>query len=142
MKSVAIKEAIKAMDKAITFKSKVGACLYTDKECFIGFNMENKIHKGYHAEEVAIINSKLYGTQKNEYKGIVIVYHFPSIVSNGLKDDIYPACATCRQYLYENTNKDILITVVDSQGNIRFEDTLENLYPYPYPIGDIKYASK
>ncbi len=132
-KHIAIKKAIEAMGKAITFKSSVGACIYTDYDYYIGFNFENKIHKGYHAEEIAIINSKLNNVQNNQYKGIVIVYHFPDHLEIDGEDKVYPACASCRQFLWEYTNPNILITVVDINGNIKYENTLEKLYPFPYP---------
>ena len=114
------------MSKSITFKSKVGACIYTNHSCYSGFNIETKIHKGYHAEEVALI-SCLRHHKGSSIKGIVIAYDF-------LTKGIYPACAYCRQFLWELTQPNLLITVVDLNGEIIFEETLNKLYPYPYPL--------
>jgi len=125
-KDRAIKVAIEYTDKAVTFKSKVGACIYSNDNLYPGFNVENKIHKGYHAEEMAIINSIQDRADPDELLGIVISYEF---------DDhkVYPACASCRQYLWEYTNPELLITVVDKKGNIEYESKLKYLYPMPYP---------
>lgn len=128
MKKAAIREAIKAMERAITFRSRVGACLYTKDRLFTGFNIENKIHKGFHAEEVALIKALDADVDPSDFLGIVIVYSF-----NEKQTNIYPACASCRQYLWEFTSPDLLITVVDQKGNIRFEATLKELYPMPFP---------
>jgi cytidine deaminase len=130
MKQRAIKLSIEAMSKAKTFKGNVGACIYTDEECYIGFNIETKIHKGYHAEEVAIINSMLNNIDPKTIKGIIIVYVFKGNINN----NIYPACASCRQFLWELTNPNILITVIDLEGKVMYEDTLKSLYPFPYPL--------
>jgi len=129
MKEKAIELAIDYMRKARTFKSSVGACIYTDKGCYPGFNVESYIHKGYHAEEVALINTMLHNVDPKKVKGIVIVYVF----RGGQITSIYPACATCRQWLWEFTNPDILVTVVNPLGKIIFEEKLKKLYPMPYP---------
>jgi len=126
-KNGAINWAISYMKNAKTFKSKVGACLYTKEYCYGGYNIETRIHKGYHAEEVAIINALLNNIHPRRFKGIIIVYEFKGHTG------VYPACASCRQFLHEFTNPDLLVTVVDTKGKIIFEDTLKNLYPQPYP---------
>jgi len=124
IKERAIIAAIQAMKKAISFRTKVGACLYTQDKLFPGFNIENKTHKGYHAEEVAIIKALDKQINPEDFIGIIIAYDFK---------DIYPACGSCRQYLWEYTNPELLITVVDIHGNIRYEAKLKELYPMPYP---------
>ena len=49
-----------AREKAILIKNhytKVGACIYTKEGYyFTGFNIQNRCHKSYHAEEMAILN--------------------------------------------------------------------------------------
>jgi len=126
IKKKAIKLAIEYCKKAITFKSRVGACLYTNRKLFPGYNIENKVHKGYHAEELALINSILNNVNPNDLKGIIITYEME-------EDKIYPTCASCRQWLWEFTNPDLLVTVVDLNGNIKYENTLSKLYPLPFP---------
>jgi len=76
---------------------------------------------------VALINALLCNEKPTNFEGIIIVYKFKGHTGT------YPACASCRQFLWEFTNPDLLITVVDTEGNIIFEDTLRNLYPSPYP---------
>ena len=126
-KQKAIKCALEMVDKAITFRGRVGACLYTKTgKLFPGFNIETHIHKGYHAEEVAIINGLLAGTKPEEFEGIVI---FCKLEGSG----VFPACASCRQFLWEFTNPQLLVTVIDSTGIILYESDLATLYPKPYP---------
>jgi cytidine deaminase len=128
-KEVAKNIAINSMKKSITFKSKVGACLYSKEKYFSGFNIENKVHKGFHAEEVSIIEFLKSGIDKKDLIGIVIVYDF-----NINEEVVYPPCAICRQYLWEYTHPNLKVTVVKPDGSIIFEDKLKNLYPYPYPL--------
>lgn len=121
------------MKHARASKSKVGACVYTraTRYCYAkmygGFNIENRCHKGYHAEEVALLNAIAHRNMPDDFEGIVIVYKFAG------HDSVYPGCGHCRQLLWEYTNKDLLITVVDTNGKIRFEKKLGKLYPFPYP---------
>lgn len=129
-----IKEAIKICleyrQRAILLDghtTKVGACIYTKSKLYGGFNIQNRSHKSYHAEEVAVINY-LLDKQEDEPTGIVVTFS---------KDDIERltfACGHCRQLLWGVTkNKDLLVTEVDLDGNIIKSLTLEELYPYPYP---------
>jgi cytidine deaminase len=126
-KQEAIKLAVSSLKKAKTYGGRVGACIYTKTgKLFLGFNVETKIHKGYHAEEVAIINSLINESKPEEATGVIIVCELDN-------KGIFPACASCRQFLWEFTNPDLLVTVVNTKGEILFEDTLTNLYPMPYP---------
>jgi len=120
IKEKAIRKALKMLKYSITFTTEVGACLYTKYKLYPGFNIENKIHKGYHAEEVAVINALLHGEYPSSFIGIIIA-------------GSYPSCASCRQLLWEFTNGSLLITIVDNEGNIMYENTLKELYPMPYP---------
>jgi len=124
----AINLSIEAMKRAKTFKSRVGACLYTKNGYYVGFNVETRIHKGYHAEEMALINAMLHDVKPKDFLGIVIVYVF-----KGYETGIYPMCASCRQFIWEFTNPNIMVTVVNPNGKILFQDILKNLYPMPYP---------
>ena len=117
--------ALEAMNKAISFKSKVGAAiLVKDGNIFSGFNIETYIHKGYHAEEVALISALKAGYKKNDFEAIAIVCSF---------EGQYPACASCRQVLWEFTNPDLVIIYYDISSGKGEAFQLKNLYPYPYP---------
>lgn len=141
IKRQAIDEAMEYRKRAVTFKSKVGACLYTQTALFGGFNFETHIHKGYHAEEVALIRGIISGAGKKEFIGIVIAYDFEHSPGRYGRA-VYPACASCRQFLWEFTNPDLLISVADTNGRIMYENTLDNLYPYPYPMFNKKDRRK
>lgn len=120
-----IKLAISISEKAITFHSKVGAVILTkDGHAFSGFNIETHIHKGYHAEEVALISALKFGYKRTDFDTIAIAYTFPGV---------YPACASCRQFLWEFTHPDLKIICFDISSNSRSEYTLKDLYPIPYP---------
>ena len=117
--------ALQTMNKAISFKSKVGAAiLVKDGTIFTGFNIETYIHKGYHAEEVALISALKAGYKKNDFLAIAIVYSF---------EGEYPGCASCRQYLWEFTNPDLVVVYYDISSNKGSAFVLKDLYPYPYP---------
>jgi len=109
-------------------KTYVGASIYTDNGVAGGFNIENRCHKGLHAEELAIINCIQYGVDPKSVKGIIV-----SFSSNDIKRLTF-CCGHCRQVLWEYTrNPDLLCTEVDLEGNIIKEVRLGDLYPYPYP---------
>ena len=117
--------ALEAMNKAISFKSKVGAAiLVKDGNIFSGFNIETYIQKGYHAEEVALISALKAGYKKNDFEAIAIVYSF---------EGQYPGCASCRQMLWEFTNPDLIVIYYDISSGKGEAFQLKNLYPYPYP---------
>lgn len=114
---------------AIARKTYVGATLYTEDNFVSGYNIENRCHKGLHAEEVAIMNARFQGINPKDIIGIIITFS---------KNDITQltfACGHCRQALWEYTfNPNLLISEVDLDGNIIAEKTLSELYPYPYPL--------
>ena len=121
-----IKIAVDSMNKAITFKSKVGAAILTkDGSVFTGFNIETRIHKGYHAEEVALISFLKAGYKRGDIKAIAIAYSF---------EGTYPACASCRQYLWELGGEDMEVACYDLTNNKGSIFKLIDLYPMPYPI--------
>jgi cytidine deaminase len=127
-KKKAIGDCLKARNNAIARKTKVGATLYTDKNTVSGWNLENRCHKGMHAEEVAIMNARINGMNPSFIKGMIISFSANNI------DNLTFACGHCRQALWEFTfNPDLLITEVDLEGNIIAEETLGRLYPLPYP---------
>jgi cytidine deaminase len=120
-----IKLAISASERAITFKSKVGAAILTrDGNVFSGFNIETYIHKGYHAEEVALISALKAGYKKTDFDSIAIAYSFPGV---------YPACSSCRQFLWEFTHPDLKVICFEITNNSGSEVVLKDLYPLPYP---------
>jgi cytidine deaminase len=127
-----VQTALEAMTKAISFKSKVGAAILTrDGNTFTGFNIETYVHKDYHAEEIALISALKSGYKKNDFIAIAIAYSF---------EGEYPGCASCRQFLWEFTNPELIVIYYDVSKNKGEAFVLKNLYPYPYP--DFKNGDK
>ena len=110
-------------------KTYVGASIYTSDNLTInGFNIENRCHKGIHAEEMAVLNCIQYGIDPKTVIGIIVSF------SNQDIKRLTFCCGHCRQVLWEYTqNPDVLCTEVDLDGNIIKEVKLGDLYPYPYP---------
>lgn len=129
-----VKAACQARNKvlspaSLTFKTAVGAAILTkDGQITIGGNYENKIHKGIHAEVGALyLASFLHGYRGKDFVAIAVVY------DNKPGEPPYPACAECRQWLWEGTNPNLIIIAANTKGEILYIDTLKNLYPMPYP---------
>ncbi len=133
MKEQAIRECLLVRKNAIVRKTMVGATLYTDETYVSGWNIENRIHKGYHAEEVAILNARLRGINPKSIKGIVVSFSQSDISKFTFM------CGDCRQRLWEFTfNPDLIVTEVDLDGKIVAEKTLGELYPNPFPLEEFK----
>lgn len=129
-----IDAAARAREKALTFKTKVGAAIQTkDGKIYAGFNIENRIHKGHHAEEVALIRALFEGYKGSDFEAMAIVYETSS------EENPYPACASCRQYMWENTSPDLIVIAAQPDGTVLYKGRLKKLYPYPYPSKP-KYA--
>lgn len=128
-KDVAIKKCLEARKQAVARKTFVGACIYSDNKYIIGFNLENCCHKGYHAEEVAVINCILQNINPKEMKGIIVSF------TSDAKELTF-ACGHCRQILWEYFfNPSFLLTEVNIHtGEIVSEKTLGEMYPLPYPL--------
>ncbi len=96
-----------------------------------GCNYENRCHKGYHAEESAVLEAMFNHIDPKEFKGIVI--SFSSTI-----DQLTFMCGHCRQIVWEYTlNPDLLVIEVNvDTGEVIKELTLGELYPYPYPRGE------
>ena len=92
-----------------------------------GFNIENRVQKGYHAEEVAIISALKLGAKNNDFEAIAIVY-------GGSSDHIYPCCACCRQMLWEYTNPELIVVAYNMETKSGATYRLIDLYPMPYPM--------
>jgi len=128
LKEIAIKKCLEARKLAIARKTYVGACVYTDNKYYIGFNVENRSHKGYHAEEVALINCYINRVDPDDIKGIVISF------GGDFSEPTFP-CGHCRQVLWEYTNNpdlDVIEISIES-GKILGEKKLGELLPIPYP---------
>lgn len=131
-KRIAIERCLEARKKAILLKysrTKVGACIYTrDGHFYEGFNIQNRSHKSYHAEEIAVLNCIINDVPSNIVEGIIISFS---------KNDISRLtfmCGHCRQIVWEYTkNPNLLVIEVDLEGNIIKEMKLGELYNYPYP---------
>jgi cytidine deaminase len=133
LKQQAIKECLESRKKAVARKTLVGACLYTSDKVISGWNLENRIHKGYHAEEVAILNARIQEIEPKEIEGIVVSFSRTDISKHTFM------CGDCRQRLWEFTfNSDLLVTEVDLDGKIIAEKTLGELYPNPFPLEEFK----
>ena len=113
----------------LTFNTAVGAAILTkDGTITAGCNIEDKARsQTVHAENLAVSKALFDGYRNDDFVAIAIVYQ------ERADEPPYPACALCRQWLWENTNENILIIAVDLDGKILHQDTLKNLYPYPYP---------
>lgn len=128
IKYFAIQRCLEARLKAVCRKTMVGAALYSDNEIFAGWNIENRCQKGYHAEEVAVLNAQIHKADPKSFKGIIVSFSDNDI------DRLTFMCGICRQYVWEYTlNPMLLVTEVDLEGNIIAEQILEGLYKYPYP---------
>ncbi len=128
IKNQAIKEALRVRLTAVVRNTQVGAALYTNSKVYPGCNQENRCHKGYHAEELAVLNAKLNYVHPEDIKGLVVTFSSDDI------DSLTFCCGFCRQILWEYTlNPDLLISEVGLDGKIIDEKTLGELYPYPYP---------
>jgi cytidine deaminase len=133
VKNVAINQAINEMVKAKLLPKhthKVGASLYTtDSTCYGGFNIQNRSHKSYHAEEMAILCCYLSSVKPDTAIGMVIT----STWQDNDWEHCY-GCGHCLQMMWEYTgNPKFLITIVNVKGEILGEKTLGEVYPYPYP---------
>jgi len=130
-KQQAIKKCLEARQKAILIKSsscKVGAAIYSPYAVVSGYNIQNKCHKSYHAEEMACLRWLQSELDLDLACGIIV-----SFSAKDIKQLTF-ACGHCRQTLWETfKNLNMLVTEVDLEGNIVKEVTLGELYPYPYP---------
>ena len=137
LKQSAIKECLLIRKNAIARNTKVGATLYTDDTYVSGWNIENRIHKGYHAEEIAIINARLRGINPKNIEGMVICFDKKDISNHTF------CCGFCRQVLWEFTfNSDLIITEVGLDGKIVAEKTLGDLYPNPFPLEEFQLKNE
>ena len=128
----AIVRCLQAREQAILIKTsstKVGACIYDIfGNMYEGFNIQNRCHKSYHAEEIAALSYLIHKMDPKNALGIVI-----SFSANNIKRLTF-ACGHCRQIMWETfRNPDFLVTEVDLDGKIIKTLTLEELYPHPYP---------
>ena len=126
-----IEICLAAKEKAILIPSsttKVGAVMYdVYGKHYEGYNIQNRTHKSYHAEEIAILNAILQGADMNKMLGMFVT--FSSTI-----DKLTFCCACCRQVIYEFTrNLDFIITEISLDGNIVGSKSLRELYPYPFP---------
>lgn len=127
----AIKRCLEAREKAILLpnhNTKVGACLYSSSgHLYEGYNIQNRCHKSYHAEEISILNYLLNEEYLKNAQGMIVSF------TKNIKQLTF-CCGHCRQMIWETfKNPDFLITEVDEEGNIVAEKTIKELYPDPYP---------
>lgn len=131
-KEIAIIAAIQEREFAVCRKTKVGAAFYSKEgRTYTGYNIENRCQKGYHAEEMAVLDAKTQDVDPKTLVGLVVTFSDNDI------DNLTFCCGHCRQYVWEYTlNPDLLVTEVNPEGKIIAEVKLGDLYPYPYPRAD------
>lgn len=131
-----VRIAVSNIDRAYKFHGdgKVGAAiLMKDGNVVTGFNIENKVQKAYHAEEVAVVSAIKFGYAPEDFVSIAIAYNFPGN---------FPGCSICRQVLWEYTNPDLAVitySVPDGKGS---KFVLKELYPFPYPTKVVEDEQK
>lgn len=125
----AIEEAVEYRDQARTYGTKVGVAVGTfDGAVFGGFNMENKRHKGVHAEEAALIHAMLNGYNATDLRSLVVVY------GDGEGDiDIFPACLSCLAFAWDYAHPKLNVVVADTAGDIKYCERLEDIVSHPGP---------
>jgi cytidine deaminase len=126
-----IASALNAGTKAITLSGdRVGVALeMKDGTVITGFNIESHAFPTLHAEVVAVITALKNGYIGTDFKTMVIVCSFPGI---------FPACASCRQFLWDHTNPDLTVVAFNVKDNTGGVYLLKELYPMPYPAEPIK----
>lgn len=127
----AVKIALESREQARTFRSKVGVAFEMyDGRIIGGFNVETYYHKGYHAEEVALIRALAEGYNGVDFKRMIEVYQ-----DAGHDDvEIYPGCPlSCWGYLWEFTHPDLEIIVADTEGNVNYRCLLKDIIKPPPP---------
>ncbi len=131
---ILMEAALDARKKALTFKTAVGAAVETtDGEIFLGANVENISRLlDDHAEKRVILSALESGHAREDMLALALVYG-SKITRNIEGEYAYPACAYCRQYLWENAHPDLEIIVVEPDGVAIFAGPLKILYPLPYP---------
>ena len=129
-----INECLEARLKAKQYLIKdsstmVGATLY-DKygNSYSGFNIQNRSHKSYHAEEMAILNAILQGANMKDMVGLLVSF------SNNNIEKLTFCCGHCRQIVWEYTlNPNLLVSEITLDGGVIETRKLSELYPQPYP---------
>jgi cytidine deaminase len=119
-----MKAAIEARKRALTFRTAVGVAYETyDGKIYSGFNLETYGHKGEHAEEVGLMRLLADGYMGTDVRRMVEVFQ-----DAGHEDtEIFPACFTCWARMWEFLHPYLEIIVVDTDGNVVWQDTLYEL---------------
>jgi len=120
-----VQVAVEFRKRARTFRTSVGVAIETrDGMVFGGFNIETYMHKGFHAEEVALIRGLARGYNGRDFKRLVVVFQ-----DAGHSDvEIFPTCLSCLSYLNEFTHTNLEIVVADLEGNIHYQTTMGELF--------------
>ena len=110
----AISVALESRSLARTFMTAVGASILTrDGKIFGGFNLESYGHWGLHAEVVALVNALGKGYNGKDFDRLIVA--FPS------KYEVYIACPECWKWLWEFTHPNLIIYVVNMDGEIQYD---------------------
>jgi len=135
----AIAEAREYREQARTYSTRVGVAVETfDGEVFGGFNMENKRHKGVHAEEAALIHAMLHGYNATDLRSLVVVY----ADSSGHNSGIFPACLSCLAFAWDYAHPKLNVVVADTDGELLYHERLDAVVEHPgeadtFPTHDI-----
>lgn len=126
----AVRIASEHRNLARTFRTSVGVAIETyDGKIFGGMNIETYGHKGYHAEEVALIRALAEGYNGVDFKRVVVVFQ------DAGHDEVeaFPACPSCWFWFYEFTHPDFEIISADLNGNVHYRALLKEIIHPPSP---------
>lgn len=129
-----VAEAIRAQkEKARTFKTAVGAAVQAKNGMvFSGGNVEHLERSlDDHAEKRAILAAVEAGHEKEDLLALALVYG--SKITREAGEYAYPACALCRQIMWDEAHPNLLVIVADPDAVVTFAGPLWVLYPLPYP---------
>ncbi len=124
--SEVINAAVRSREMSRTFRSKVGVAYQMfDGKVIGGFNIETYAHKGYHAEEIGVINALSLGYNGTDFRRLVVVFQ-----DDGHDDvEVFPACPLhCWGTLSEFTHPYLQIIVADTSGKPHYATYFKDMF--------------
>lgn len=100
----------------------VGAALRCDGAIYSGCNVENAAYPQGSCAEAGAIAAMILGGGR----------HIDEIVIVGSGDAPCPPCGGCRQRLREFGSPDLSVRIVNTEGTVLLETTLEALLPWSF----------
>ncbi len=109
-----------------SFRTRVGVALETfDGKIYGGHNIETYFLDGsLHAERVALVRALADGYNGTDFRRIVVVFQD----AGHDKAEIFPACLSCWQFLWDFTHPYLEIINADVSGNIRRQTKLKDIF--------------